>query len=162
MTWAIRPYAPSDYQRVLDICIAAFTPIHEGFERALGPKIFALQYDGWRERYGEDIKRLTSSAPVTLVHVIEDGGMIAGFVTTTIDEKAKAGEIGLNAVDPAYQGRGAGKALYEFALRELKQRGAEVAYVGAGADAAHAPARAAYEAVGFDRSLPTVWYFKTL
>ncbi len=27
----VRQYAPADWDAVLDICIAAFTPIHEGF-----------------------------------------------------------------------------------------------------------------------------------
>ena len=52
--------------------------------------------------------------------------------------------------------------MYAFALRNLKERGADYVYVGTGADAAHAPARAAYEAVGFDRSIPVVYYYRKL
>ena len=52
--------------------------------------------------------------------------------------------------------------MYAFALRSLKERGAVYVYVGTGGDAAHAPARAAYEAVGFDRSIPVVYYYKQL
>ena len=52
--------------------------------------------------------KLIASAPATLVHVIEDASVIAGFVTTTLHD-SKLGEIGLNAVDTAHQGRGAGK-----------------------------------------------------
>ena len=50
--------------------------------------------------------------------------------------------------------------MYLFALDSLKQRGADIAYVGTGADAAHAPARAAYEAIGFDKSIPSIHYFR--
>lgn len=161
MTYTIRPFEPRDFSRVHEICVAAFTPIHEGFEQALGPDIFAHEYTSWQDRYADDLKKLTASAPATLVHVIEDVSVIAGFVATTLHE-SKLGEIGLNAVDPAYQGRGAGKQMYLFALDSLKQRGAEIAYVGTGADAAHAPARAVYEAIGFDSAIPSVHYFKKL
>ena len=53
-------------------------------------------------------------------------------------------------------------ALYEHALARLKARGAEIAYVGTGGDAAHEPARRAYEGLGFDRSIPAVHYYRTL
>src|SRR5579871_5469762 len=115
MTFSIRPYERRDYHRVLHICISAFSPIHEGFERALGPEIFGRQYDGWRERYADDLIRLTNSAPATQVDVIEQEGVVIGFLTTSLDDKSKVGEIGLNAVLPAHQGKGAGKALYAFA-----------------------------------------------
>jgi ribosomal protein S18 acetylase RimI-like enzyme len=161
MAVIIRLYEPRDFARVHKVCVAAFTPIHEGFERELGPEIFANQYDGWQGRYADDIRRLTSD-PATEVHVVEDGGEVAGFVSLTADAAKKTGEIGLNAVDPAKQGRGIGKQMYRFALDNLRARGAEIVYVGTGADENHAQARAAYEAIGFDRSIPSVWYFKKL
>jgi ribosomal protein S18 acetylase RimI-like enzyme len=161
MTLSLRPYEPGDHARVLEICIAAFTPVHEGFEAALGPEIFERHYTGWRERYAVDIEQLAGAAH-TMIHVAEDGGAIVGFVTTVVDPEKRLGEIGLNAVDPPMQGRRIGRSMYEFALQSLKERGADIAYVGTGADAAHARARAAYEAVGFDRSIPTVHYYRKL
>jgi ribosomal protein S18 acetylase RimI-like enzyme len=162
MTYAIRSFERGDYHRVLHICISAFTPIHEGFETALGPEIFARQYDGWKDRYADDLIRLTNDTPQTQVHVIEREGVVVGFIATMMDDRTHVGEIGLNAVLPAHQGKGAGKAMYAFALENLKARGAEVAYVGTGADAAHASARTAYEKMGFDRSIPGVHYFRKL
>jgi ribosomal protein S18 acetylase RimI-like enzyme len=161
MPLSFRPYEPDDHARVLEICIAAFTPVHEGFEVALGPEIFERHYAGWRERYAVDLEQL-AKAPNTMIHVVEDGGAIVGFVTTIVDPEKRLGEIGLNAVAPAMQGRRIGRSMYDFALGSLKARGADMAYVGTGADAAHAPARAAYEAVGFDRSIPTVHLFRKL
>ena len=32
MTLVVRPYEKEDYARALEICIAAFEPIHKGFE----------------------------------------------------------------------------------------------------------------------------------
>ena len=146
MTYAIRLFEPRDFKRVHDICVRAFTPIHEGFERELGPEIFANQSIGWLGRYVDDLTRLTNAAPATLVHVIEDAGVIVGFVTTVVDDKTKAGEIGLNAVDPDYQGRGVGKRMYAFALQNLKDRGAVGLLVpDAGPRTSGARARAALE-----------------
>lgn len=68
------------------------------------------------------------------VYVAELDGAVAGFVFTLFDAKRKTGEIGLNAVDPRLQSQGIGKAMYEFALNDLKARGAEIAYVGTGGD----------------------------
>lgn len=157
----IRPYEPRDFSRVHEVCVAAFTPIHAGFEQELGSKIFANQYDGWRERYADDIKRLAGEA-ATQVHVLEDNGAVVGFVTTTVDPAKKFGELGLNAVDPTHQGRGIGKEMYAFALQNMKARGAEIVTVGTGADVNHAAARAAYEAMGFDKAIPAVYYFRVL
>ena len=161
MLRTIRRFEPSDHDRVLRICIAAFTPIHEGFERALGPEIFEREYAGWRERYGVDLLRLARD-PATQLHVVEEGGALVGFITTIVDAEKKVGEVGLNAVDPARQGRGIGRQMVAFALENLASRGAEIAFVGTGADAAHAPARAVYQKSGFERSIPSVHYFRKL
>ncbi|MBL8643260.1 MAG: GNAT family N-acetyltransferase [Rhodospirillaceae bacterium] len=162
MTVTLRPYTPADYQPALDICIAAFAPIHEGFAEALGPKVFALQYHDWKERYAETFNGIASAGETTKVYVAEVDGAVAGFVFTVLDAARKTGEIGLNAVDPKRQGRGVGRAMYAFALADLKSRGAEIAYVGTGGDVAHGSARRAYEAVGFDKVIPSLHLFKTL
>lgn len=161
MSRAIRIYEPRDFDRVHQICVAAFTPVHEGFEQSLGAEMFAREYPSWQARYADDIRGLVA-APNIQLHVVEDGGVVVGFVTTRIDPARKVGELGLNAVDPAQQGKGIGKEMYALALRNLKERGADYVDVGTGADAAHAPARAAYEAVGFDRSIPVIYYYRKL
>lgn len=162
MTLRIRPYRPEDCASVLAICIAAFTPIHEGFEQALGAAIFERQYHDWKEHYAETLRGIPELGDDKRVYVAEADGAVVGFIFTLFDEKRKTGEIGLNAVAPDWQRRGIGRALYDFALRDLKARGAEVASVGTGGDAAHEPARRAYAAVGFDKSIPGQYLFKLL
>jgi len=162
MTCQIRAYKASDYERALQICVAAFKPIHAGFAETLGDRIFDLQYNAWQEEYAQTLSAIDPEDALTRVYVAETGSEIAGFVFTIMDEVKKTGEIGLNAVDPVHQGRGIGKAMYRFALDDLKRRGAEIAYVGTAGDDAHAPARAAYNAVGFDKVLPSLHYFRTL
>jgi len=158
----IRPYAPADRDAALALCIAAFTPIHEGFRAALGEAIFALHYPDWQGGYARMFDALAEDDGRTEAFVAETDGAIAGFVFAILDAATKTGEIGLNAVAPARQRQGIGRLMYDHALARLKQRGAEIAYVGTGGDAAHAPARAAYEALGFDRVIPAVHYYRAL
>ena len=162
MTCQMRPFERRDYERVLQICIDAFTPHHRLFKETLGREIFRLQYQNWREQYAKYLGKLPDSDPAVKAYVAEIDGELAGFVVTIMDDKKKTGEIGLNAVAPDHQGKGIGRRMYQFALADLKKRGARAAYVGTGADAAHAPARAAYEAVGFDRAITAIHYFREL
>jgi GNAT superfamily N-acetyltransferase len=162
MTVKIRPYRPADRDAALAICIAAFTPIHEGFREALGETIFALHYPDWRGGYAAMFDALARADGRTEVFVAEANGEIAGFVFAILDAATKTGELGLNAVAPARQERGIGRRLYEVALARLKERGAEIAYVGTGGDAAHEPARRAYAAMDFDRVIPAVHYYRAL
>ena len=112
MKLEIRPYKKADCARVLEICIAAFEPIHRGFEEALGGRIFKLQYQDWKEQYAETLRRISRRDPDRRVHVVELDGAVAGFIFTVMDAKRKTGEIGLNAVDPKLQGRDIGRAMY--------------------------------------------------
>jgi len=162
MSLVVRPYAKADYRRVLDICIAAFEPIHKGFEQTLGSRVFELHYHDWRWQYAKTITAIPSAGKETRVFVAELDGIVAGFVFTKVDARRKTGEIGLNAVDPKLQGRGIGRTMYAFALGNLKERGAEIACVGTGGDAAHEPARRAYEALGFDKAIAGLYLFKEL
>ena len=158
----MRPYEAADYERVLEICLAAFEPIHQGFEAALGQRIFDLQYDDWKERYAATIRTIAQDDEKIKVYVAAIEGNVAGFIFLLVDAKRQTGEIGLNAVDPPLQGLGIGKAMYEFALAKLKEHGALIACVGTGGDDAHERARRAYAAVGFDRGIPGVYLFKSL
>ncbi len=158
----IRPYAEADYAATLDVCVAAFAPIHEGFARALGPRLFDLQYADWKERYAATLGDIPRADANTIVFVAVEDSAIVGFVFAVLDPARRTGEIGLNAVAPDRQRRGIGEAMYAFALDDLKRRGAEIAYVGTGGDDAHAPARAAYRALGFDKTILSLHLFKVL
>ncbi len=90
------------------------------------------------------------------------GETVAGFVSLTVDKDGVGGEIDLNAIDPAFQGQGGGRFMYEFALARLKALGVQLARVGTGLDDNHAAARTAYKAVGFDRSLSWTVLYKLI
>jgi GNAT superfamily N-acetyltransferase len=157
---AFRPYAREDRDAVLAICLAAFAPIHAGFEAALGPEICALEFADWRGDYARLIAAWPPPEPAR-VHVAHGEGTLVAFVETSLRPQG-LGEIGLNAVDPTRQGRGIGRALYAFALDGLRERDAVAATVGTGGDAAHGPARAAYAAAGFDRAIPSLHLYRRL
>jgi hypothetical protein len=52
--------------------------------------------------------------------------------------------------------------MYEFAIAQMKEAGMRVATVGTGGDPSHAPARRAYEKVGFAVQIPSVWLCRKL
>lgn len=158
----IRRYRKADEARVAAICVAAFEPVHAGFADALGPELFARHYAGWREQYAATIAGIDPEDARLHVFVIEEDERVVGFAFSSVDAERRTAEFGLNAVDPAFQGKGVGRELYAFVLADMKARGAESVEVGTGNDAAHAPARAAYARAGFDRAIEGVYYFRKL
>jgi ribosomal protein S18 acetylase RimI-like enzyme len=71
------------------------------------------------------------------------------------------GVIDIIGVDPAYQRRGIGVQLTEFAVDYMKEKGMDIAVVETGGDAGHARARALYGEAGFTL-LPIARYFRLL
>ena len=87
---------------------------------------------------------------------------MVGFASFYVNETTGVGEIGNNAVRPDFQGRGIAPRLYEEVLRRMKAAGMRAVRVTTGGDPAHAPARRAYEKVGFERFTPSVTYYREL
>lgn len=162
MTPTIRPFGEADFEPVWEICIRSFAPIHQGFETVLGPQMFALQYRDWRGGYRDYLQAIVSSDSAHRLFVVATGETLIGFIAIKVDADKRVGEIDLNAIHPDYQGRGFGTLMYQFALAKMAEAGAELAFVGTGGDAAHAPARTAYQKAGFDTAIPSVTYFKKL
>lgn len=160
--YEIRLARPEDEARLQAIRRAAFAPIFASFRALLGDEIYELaQRRGDEAQEGLLTSLMTPGASKAL-YVAETKGEIVGFVAVLLDHDTLVGEIGLNAVDPARAGRGAGSALYEFALARMRQAGMQVATVSTGGDPSHAPARRAYEKVGFDAVIPSVWMCRKL
>ena len=91
MKLAVRPYEKRDYARVLDICIAAFEPIHRAFEQALGMRIFKLQYQDWKEQYAETLRKISARDRDRKVHVVELDGAVVGFILHRHGREAEDG-----------------------------------------------------------------------
>lgn len=87
---------------------------------------------------------------------------VIGFIAIQCDNQTKVGEIGLNAVNPKFSGKGIGTLIYTFAVNKMKKAGMKVATVATGGDASHLPARNAYRNAGFTVEIPSVWMCQLL
>lgn len=158
----LRAFDPADLDRIGEITVAAWEPIYEGYRAAFGEDLFRAKYGhDWRTDKANRVKEQCRNNP-DRVRVLEVDGDIVGFVTFSIDTESGIGEIGNNAIAPAWQGQGLGTWMYEQVLERFQDRGLDFAEVGTGLDAAHAPARRAYEEVGFDIERRTVTYYQEL
>ena len=158
----IRPFREGDLDAVLDIAVAAWTPIYASFEQQLGPDLFAEVFPAWEAEKKRQVAAACRGESGARVLVAERTESVIGFISYYLRPRLGIGEIGNNAVHPAHQGGGIGTALYTRVLAEMKAQGMACATVTTGGDPAHAPARRAYEKAGFSRALPAVTYYRRL
>ena len=142
-----------------EIAVRAWEPIFEGFRDRMGEELFALCWpDGWEDGKAQQIA-LQFQHHSEWCLVAEIDGRIVGFITFRLDPQTRIAEIGNNAVDPDCQGQGLGAAQYRHVLPLFREAGMVYAKVHTGLDEAHAPARAAYQKVGFELTNPTGDYY---
>lgn len=155
----IRVARAEEFERVLQILIDGFRDrtIHHKLERKYGT-IGDQPWEHWKRR---ELVNFYRHHPDRVL-VAERDGVILGFVTYTLDREREVGEIQNNAVDPAYQGQGIGSALYCAVLDIFRQEGMKYAWVATGLDEDYAPARRAYEKVGFEPLHRSVNYVRKL
>lgn len=155
----IVPAAEEHMQAIGDIAIAAWTPIREVFRRDIGDELYNAFFDGWQKAKREGVEKQARSGRgyVALLN-----GEVVGFISYAMSADGKSGEICGNAVNPEIRGKGIGPKMYDFVLNKMKEEGAEYATVNTGLDDGHAPARRAYEKAGFEKSLPSIRYYKKL
>ena len=159
---AIRPYEARDLDDLQEIRARAFEPVFRSFREIVGAEIARVALATEEAEQAELLVNICKpDSPEKMFVAILDGKAV-GFVSISLDDKKKVGEIGLNAVDPDFAGQGIGTQLYAFALAEMKAAGMEVATVSTGGDPSHAPARRAYQKAGFGPSLPSVWMCRSL
>ena len=151
-----------DLPRLDEVRQAAFAPVFASFRSILGEDIYNLAQAREDEAQGALLASLLAPASCWEVYVADRTGVVVGFVSLRLHLDTQVGEIGLNAVHPAYAGKGIGTAMYEFAITRMKEAGMRVATVATGGDASHAPARRAYEKAGFTVQIPSVWLCRKL
>lgn len=161
MVIAIHPYEPSQREAVIDLSLRAWAPVFEKMEPAVQPYVYGAFYpQGWAVRQAADIGALLD-AEADKVLVACDGDALAGWVGVRIHPSDSMGEIYILAVDPAFQRRGVARALMDAAFERMRAAGMRIAMVETGDDPGHAPSRATYESVGFER-WPVARYFRQL
>ena len=147
----LRPYVDGDWQAILDLCLLAFAPACESLERVRGADL------DWRRSIRRHLRSLIRPDNGGQLVVAEHQGSVVGVVHYQVDRETQSGSIGVSAVHPARQGKGIGSLMYRHVLDVMSAQGAKYATADTGADSSHAPARRAYEKVGFV-AVPTVHY----
>jgi ribosomal protein S18 acetylase RimI-like enzyme len=155
----IRDVRPEDVEAIVDIALAAWEPINVYRRKVMEDELFAAAVPDWQGRKARDIRSACAPGSGATVCVAEDGGQIVGFVTFYVHDASRIGEIGNNAVHPAFRGKGIATAMYQHAFERLRERGMRFVRAATGGDQAHAPARRAYERAGFSLRMPYVHYY---
>jgi ribosomal protein S18 acetylase RimI-like enzyme len=162
MSFSIRTYSPTDLPALHAVRAAAFAPVFASFRNIVGPEISALGLTTAEQEQADLLDAIAKPDSGHAIAVAEANGAIAGFVSWKPNIAPGIGEITLNAVHPDHGGKGIGTALYKHALAALKSAGMQLATVGTGGDPSHAPARRAYEKVGFSVHIPSIYMYRKL
>ncbi len=161
----LRRARDEDLPRVDEITVICYTPIQQSYIAMLGEECYETVRHNpeitWEERKIRQNRRLYDEHP-DWVWVLEEKGKVFGFVTFYLVPEEGYGHIDNNGVHPDYAGKGWGQYMYRYVLQHFRDEGYRYAHVDTGLDPAHIPARRAYEAVGFDRQVPTVEYWQDL
>jgi ribosomal protein S18 acetylase RimI-like enzyme len=161
----LRHAQASDFPQLDTLTIQCYAPIQASYVAMLGEACYqAVRHQPeltWEERKTGQVHRLFEEHP-DWVWVLEQAGTLIGFVTFYLFPAQHYGHLDNNGVHPNYTGQGWGKFMYQQVLDYFRRQGLWFAHVDTGLDPAHTAARRAYEAVGFDRQVPTVEYWQAL
>ena len=146
-------------EKACEITAKAWIPIREVNKEILGKDIYNFLHENWQEVKKEAVRN-SLCAGKGLIAIC--GDKVMGFTTYEIHEKTKCGEILNNAVSPDARGLGIAGKLNGALLNLFKEKGCITAMVSTGLDDGHAPARRAYEKLGFSKNLPQVEYYMDL
>lgn len=161
MPVTIVPYDDVHRRAVLDLSLRAWEPVFPRTRAAVPGFVYDAFYPGgWRARQLADLAAVLDGEPRN-VDVALVGTAVAGWVCTRLHPDDDMGEIHVLAVDPEHQRRGIGALLSARAFDRVRAAGLRMVMVETGDDPGHAPARAAYEALGFER-WPVARYFRDL
>lgn len=141
------------------IAVAAWTKIHESYKECIGEKMHDDIFKDWEN---DKINSVRAGLLSGMGYVALAENEVAGFISYRVEKDKAVGEILANAVDEKFRGLGIGGKMYEFVLSEMKREGVKYAVVNTGLDEGHAPARRAYEKIGFKKNLPSVKYYMEL
>jgi ribosomal protein S18 acetylase RimI-like enzyme len=161
----LREAREGDFGAIDELTVVCYAPIQESYVSMLGRELYeAVRHEpqlGWEERKIAQNRRLFAAHPEQ-VWVLEGAGDVFGFVTFRLFPERSYGHLDNNGVHPDRAGEGWATFMYRHVLERFRSLGLRYAHVDTGLDDAHIPARRAYEAIGFDRQVPTVEYWQDL
>lgn len=155
--YTIRRATKADADAVLDIACRCWEVIYDGYRQILGDEIYKSVY---HQPLEVKMKSILQEVLEDRTFVAEIDGVLCGFASYRID--GDCGVVGHNAVMPEYKGRGIAGKLYEQVFEQFRAHGCTLATVLTGLDDGHAPARKAYQKMGFEVGLPSIRYYKKL
>ncbi len=160
----LRHALPADLDAVDELTVLGYAPIQASYVAMLGDELYeAVRHDPeltWQERKIKQNRDLFATHPDWL-WVLERGAVFA-YVSFWLVPERSYGHLDNNAVHPDETGQGWATFMLRHVLEHFRAQGLRYAHVDTGLDDAHIPARRAYEAVGFDRSVPGVEYWQDL
>ena len=149
-----------DYiEAAAEIAAKAWLPIREVNKKLLGEDIYNFLHTNWQDAKKNAVRNSLNEGR-GFIALCDD--KVVGFTTYNIDENTKIGEILNNAVSPDVRGLGIAGKLSNEVLNLFKEKGCIAAQVSTGLDDGHAPARKAYEKLGFSKGLPQVEYYMNI
>lgn len=161
----LREARPDDLPAIDRLTVEGYAGIQASFVSMLGEELYeAVRHRPeltWEERKCAQNRDLFDAHPEQ-VWVLDRDGDVFGYVTYWLFPKQQYGHLDNNAVRADEAGHGWATFMYRHVLGRFRELGLRFAHVDTGLDDAHAPARRAYEAVGFDRQVPVVEYWQDL
>ena len=161
MKYQIRAFSDSDINDIVELSLLAWKPIFQSFSQILGTNIYRSLYPDWERSQKGSVESMCRDRKKYRTIVAQYNEKVVGFLVYELIDSEKKGEVILLAVHPDYQNNNIGTDLNMKALEDMMLSGMEMAVVVTGNDETHAPARKAYEKVGYV-GLPIVRYFKKL
>ena len=154
----IRKAKPEDTDRIVEITAEVFgglTAYH------LLEENYGVKFGGksWQEWKGGELRAFCASS-LDRVYVAEVDGVVAGYMTYSLDHARKIGHVANNAVAQAYQRRGIATNLLRAVLETLKGEGMEYATVTT--MERDVPARGLYEKGGLQALYRSITYYRKL
>jgi ribosomal protein S18 acetylase RimI-like enzyme len=156
----IRDYQPEDKERLIELTLRAWKPVFEGLEKSMSPDIYEVFVPDWEAQQIQSVNLVCDSEDIDVI-VAEKENTVLGFSCTKYHPRDFLGEIYMIGVDPKFQKAGVGKTLIENSINIIKSKGFSLVMVETGGDPGHAPARQAYEAMGFEM-WPVARYLKRI
>lgn len=154
----IVPCKPEHFADCARIAVQVWEGIHDAYIEYQGKELHDAFSANWRASKEREIIE-QQSWPGAFVALMD--GKVAGFCGYRI-VNGNLGVLGFNGVDPQYRGNGIAKYLYEACFAHMLEQGLTCTRVYTGMDNGHAPARRAYEKVGYDKRVLSMTYYLAL
>jgi ribosomal protein S18 acetylase RimI-like enzyme len=157
----IREFQAGDLDAIVEFSLRAWDPVFASLREVLGDSLFFRLKPDWKTAQADEVTASCTSDERDAFVAVVDGRPV-GFVTVALNAyNERMGVIDIIGVDPNFQRRGIATQLTRHALDHMGHCGMDIAALETGSDPGHAPARAAYESLGFT-PLPVTRYLKLL